>query len=218
MIRKRKGLKKPVFKAIKKTIQVMLIGLIVLAFLIGARYLYVLNRQIKEVNQWRSVVARETANYQIEPYTDIVLAIILTESKGNHIDLMQSSESKYGETNQIGTSEESIESGVKHLAEMIHSSEENHTDIWTAVQAYNFGQNYIPYVKSHGGFNYVELAEEYSKDILAPTLGNKDQTRYRYLNPRAVWYNGGYLYQDGGNFFYAEIVQYHLKWMKVLNK
>ena len=194
----------------------MLFLLIVL--IIGIRYIYMLKKQVTEVNKWQETVSQTAEEYGISEYEDIVMAIILTETKGNHIDLMQSSESKYGTTNQITTSEESIHSGVAHLAEVINESNNQGTDIWTAVQAYNFGSNYINYVSKNGNKNTIELAETYSRDILAPMLGNNTGKQYRYMNPQAFMRNRGYLYENGGNFFYADIVRWNMSIMKKIDK
>ena len=40
-------------------------------------------------------------------------------------------------------------------------------DLWTAVQAYNFGTDYIDYVAKNGGENTLELAESYSKSAFS---------------------------------------------------
>ena len=184
----------------------------------GSYYLWQVKKQVTEVKRWEANVLEATTEYDIVVYKDVVLAIILTETKGDHIDLMQSSEIKYGETNQITNSKESIDSGVEHLAEVIKESLNQKTDVWTAVQAYNFGLNYINYTSSHGGKNSVELAESYSKNVLAPALGNSEGKQYRYLTPRALKYNRGHLYQNGGNFFYAEIVRWNLKVIQFVDK
>lgn len=193
----------------------MLFFLIVL--IIGGRYLYILKKQVEEVNKWQETVGQTIEEYGISEYGGIVMAIILTETKGNHIDLMQSSESKYGTTNQITTSEESIHSGVAHLAEVINESESQGTDIWTAVQAYNFGSNYISFISERGNKNTIDLAEEYSRDVLAPMLGNNTGKQYRYMNPQAFIRNRGYLYENGGNFFYADIVKWNMSIMKMID-
>ncbi|QIL49799.1 lysozyme family protein [Vagococcus hydrophili] len=167
---------------------------------------------------WEDQVTTAAKQYGIEEYSDVILAIIYTESKGDHVDLMQSSESKYGTRNRIFTSEESIESGVEHLAEVIKEADAQKCDIWTAVQAYNFGSKYINYVSDHGKKNTLEISETYSRDILAPLLGNKTQETYFYKHPFALMHNGGKLYKDGGNFFYAESVKWNLKLVKLFSK
>lgn len=39
---------------------------------------------------------------------------------------------------------------------------------------YNFGKDYIVYVKNYGGENIVELVEVYFKDVLSLFLGNEE--------------------------------------------
>ncbi|WP_019724730.1 lysozyme family protein, partial [Enterococcus mundtii] len=75
----------------------------------------------------------------------------------------------------------------------------------TAIQAYNFGKDYIAYVNERGGKNTVRLAEEYSRDVLSPLLGNDNKKTYRYWRIQSLLYNGGYLYHNGGNMFYADV-------------
>lgn len=179
--------------------------------------IYKLNSQVNQVLKWEPTVNEATKKYDIEDYSDIVLAIIYTESKGNHIDIMQSSESRYGVRNQIMTSEESIDSGVLHLSEVIKEAERQQCDIWTAVQAYNFGSTYIDYVAKNGGVNSLELAETYSRDTLAPLLGNTTQETYFYKHPFALMYNRGKLYKNGGNLFYAESVKWNLRLIHIFS-
>lgn len=109
----------------------------------------------------------------MEEYESLVKGIILTESKGKGIDLMQSSESAYGKANLIDNQKESIDQGVSYLAEMINEAKKQGCDLDTAIQAYNFGKDYIVYVKNRGGENTMEIAEEYSKNVLSPLLGNE---------------------------------------------
>ncbi|MGX6977847.1 lysozyme family protein [Vagococcus elongatus] len=180
------------------------------------RYLYISKQRVDQINQWQSQVETLVKYYDIGEYRDIVLGIIFTESKGNHVDIMQSSESKYGKKDEINDTDESLESGIKFLSEAIHQSELLKTDVWTAVQAYNFGLNYITYVSERGGNHTIELAEEYSKNILAPALGNSTGEEYRYLTPRSVIHNGGRLYRDGGNFFYVDIVKWNVRLLNLL--
>ncbi|MGH2183153.1 lysozyme family protein, partial [Enterococcus faecalis] len=75
------------------------------------------------------------------------------------------------------------------------------------VQANNNGLNYIQFVKERCGKHTTELAEEYSREVLSPLLGNDQNTKYRYYPLQALVYNGDYLYQNGDNMFYAEIVK-----------
>ena len=88
---------------------------------------------------------------KIPEYKTLALAIIYTESKGKSGDIMQSSESVYGQQEVIETPEESIAHGVKFLAEALAKAKEAGCDEWTGVQAYNYGLDYIQFVKERGG-------------------------------------------------------------------
>ncbi|WP_086313018.1 hypothetical protein A5821_000594 [Enterococcus sp. 7F3_DIV0205] len=189
-----------------------------LLLIIGLGYLgYQIRQNVQQVMTYEDEVEQAVKVNNIPEYKNLVLAIIYTESKGQTEDLMQSSESAYGKRQMIGTTKESIDTGVAFLAQSITQANEAGCDIWTAVQAYNFGLDYIQFVKERGGKNSIRLAEEYSKEILSPLLGNNDQKTYRYYRPQALVYNGGFLYSNGGNMFYADIVKMNeqfIKWLK----
>ncbi|MBO0441710.1 lysozyme family protein [Candidatus Enterococcus ikei] len=195
-----------------------LIILLLLLLIIGLGYFgFKIRQNVQQVMTYETEVEQAVKENNIPKYKNLVLAIIYTESKGRTEDLMQSSESAYGERQMIGTTKESIDTGVAFLAQSIEQATTAGCDISTAVQAYNFGLDYIEFVKERGGKNSVRLAEEYSKEILSPLLGNSNQTMYRYYRPQALVYNGGFLYSNGGNMFYADIVkmnQQFIKWLQ----
>lgn len=191
--------------------------LLLVIIIVSGLITFKVRQDVKGVLVWEDEVKTAAKHYNIEEYSDVILAIIYTESKGNHVDLMQSSESKYGVRNQIFTSEESIDSGVEHLAEVIKEAKNQNCDIWTAVQSYNFGSKYINFVAARGSKNTLQLAEEYSRDTLAPLLGNSQKETYFYKHPMALLYNGGKLYKNGGNIFYAESVKWNLKAIKLFS-
>ena len=191
----------------KRWLRKLLLLLFLVLILLGVRHVFSIKKQVAQVTAWEGLVSQIATEQGLENYQDVIMAIIFTETKGNHLDLMQSSESKYGKQNEISSSEESIRLGITHLSEVLRLGQEQGVDIWTSVQAYNFGSNYIQYVAEHGGKNTVDLAESYSRDYLAPALGNDSQRSYRYLIPTSLKYQRPYLYENGGNFFYAEIVQ-----------
>ncbi len=189
----------------------MIIALLIGLLAFGGWRVYSLKKQVDEVNKWRSVVEKAVEENNIPQYKEVVLAIILTETKGKHVDLMQSSESKYGESDKVSTSKESIDTGVKFLADAVQKADKEGVDFWSAVQAYNFGLSYIDYVSKNGNKNSLKLAESYSKNKLAPLLGNTTKEKYRYWHIEAILYNGGYIYKDGGNLFYAKMVENNVK-------
>ena len=86
----------------------------------------------------------------------------------------------------------------------------------TAVQAYNFGRAYIDYIAKHGGENTLDLAKKYSKNIVAPSLGNVTGKTYSYYHPIALLH-GSKLYINGGNFYYSRQVRMNMYIMKVMN-
>ena len=155
---------------------------------------------LKKVYSYEETIAEQTEKYGISDYQELAMSIMLTESKGEGNDPMQSSESAYGKQNQFENAQDSIEQGVAYLAKLIKKSVDMDCDLWTAVQAYNFGTDYIDYVAKNGGENTLELAESYSKEVLSPLLGNDNEQTYRYWGWQSITYNGGYLYHNGGNF------------------
>ena len=149
--------------------------------LIGGLFLGYKNyTALKKVYSYEETIAEQTEKYGISDYQELAMSIMLTESKGEGNDPMQSSESAYGKQNQFENALDSIEQGVAYLAKLIKKSVDMDCDLWTAVQAYNFGTDYIDYVAKNGGENTLELAESYSKEVLSPLLGNDNEQTYRY--------------------------------------
>ncbi|MGM9903053.1 hypothetical protein A5844_000390 [Enterococcus sp. 10A9_DIV0425] len=186
--------------------------LVILLFLLGRTY-----QSLKRVDQYQAEITTAVEKYQMQDYENLVKAIILTESKGKGVDLMQSSESAHGQIGAITSQKESIDQGVSYLAEMIDEAQKQGCDLATAIQAYNFGKDYIVYVKNRGGKNSLSIAEEYSKNVLSPLLGNEEKKTYRYWRIQSLLYNGGYLYSNGGNMFYVDLVQMNekiIEWYK----
>ncbi|WP_159721902.1 lysozyme family protein [Enterococcus sp. CSURQ0835] len=203
---------------VKRGLKIIFVLLVVAALLLGGFLLFRTVKHAKQVDSYRSVVEKSAAKYGVKPYTNVILGIMMTESKGRGTDLMQSSESAYGDQGKIATKAESIENGVKHFAETYQAAKKADCDLNTAVQAYNFGLQYIDYVAKHGGKNTVELAENYSRDVLSPVLGNKQKSQYRYMKLQSLFYNGGYLYKNGGNMFYANVVKMNQQIVEAYHK
>ncbi|MGH1785295.1 lysozyme family protein [Enterococcus casseliflavus] len=185
-----------------------ILKLALVLLLIGAGvWVYRNYTALKAVYAYEEAIAQQTQAHDISEYQSLAMSIMLTESKGQGNDPMQSSESVYGKQNQFDTPEQSIEQGVSYLAELIEKAEQMNCDFWTAVQAYNFGIDYIDYVAARGGVNTLELAETYSREVLSPLLGNDTEQTYRYWGIQSVFYNGGHLYHNGGNLFYADLIK-----------
>ncbi|XBG82436.1 lysozyme family protein [Enterococcus cecorum] len=83
---------------------------------------------------------------------------------------MQSSESLTKQVGQLENQEQSIKQGTKHFKELLDYAQVRGCDYSTVLQAYNYGMDYIDYVANHGKHNTQELAEKYSKEVLAPAV------------------------------------------------
>ncbi|AWN20776.1 lysozyme family protein [Streptococcus sobrinus] len=175
-------------------------------------------QSVKRVLAYRPLVEKVLAEDDNDTNEDLVLAVIYTETKGQDDDVMQSSESSTGTTKSIRDNKESIKQGTRVLAQNLEKAQAAKTDSWTAVQAYNFGTNYIDYVSKRGGKNTIQLAKAYSKDVVAPSLGNKTGKTYYHINPVSILYGGGKLYVNGGNHYYAKQVQFSLFLIRLVDR
>lgn len=160
----------------------------------------------ESVLKWKPIMEEELAKYGMEEYIQVILAITATETDGTHLDVMQSSEAIGLAPNTIQDPVYSIQIGVKHFKNVVDQMNETGVDLNTAIQSYNFGTGYMSYVSENGGVHTTELAENYSKEVVAPSLGNTTGQTYSY--PASVAdENGNYLYTNGGNFYYVDLVQ-----------
>lgn len=173
-------------------------------------------RAAKAVLTYESQIEQALRNHNSLSHVDIVLAMIYTETKGKSTDVMQSSESLTGEMNSITDSQSSIQQGISLLSNNLVLAEEKGVDSWTAVQAYNFGSAYIDFVAENGGQNTLALSKAYSKNVVAPSLGNTEGQTYFYHHPIALLSGGGQLYVNGGNIYYSREVAFNLYWIKLV--
>lgn len=164
----------------------------------------------EEVLALRPIVEEEASKNGVSEYVPHLLGIIQVESGGKEPDPMQSSESAGLAPGTLADARSSIKQGVKYFSDLVNHSKEKKCDIWTTVQAYNFGGSYINYIGDNGGTTSTKLADNYSLTVVAPSLGNTTGRRYSYPNPVAIPYNGGFLYWNGGNFFYDLLVQQYV--------
>lgn len=151
-----------------------------------------------EVMAYRPQVEQYAWEAGIPEYVDYLLAIMQVETGGKEKDVMQSSESLGLPRNTLDT-EESIKQGCLYLAENLARAKELGCDELSAVQAYNFGIDYLDFIAERGGIQSIEIAEEFAK------IKSGGKTT-RYLDEIAIKYNGGYRYKFG-NMYYAEIVR-----------
>ncbi|MDV7740891.1 phage tail spike protein [Enterococcus gallinarum] len=154
-----------------------------------------------------------TKLYGISDYIGLAYALIMVEnpSTDGTDDIMQSSESAGYPGPGYLTGEASVKQGCKHLAQQIKNGQDQNVDIWGVMQGYNFGSAYIPWLANRGGKNTTDLAEEYSRDVVAPSLGNTTGAIYPYVNAVSQADGRTYLYVNGGNFHYAAMIRQYVK-------
>jgi soluble lytic murein transglycosylase-like protein len=139
-----------------------------------------------DARKYRPLIQTELAKYQLESYTNVVVALMQQESHGRGGDPMQASESAGLARNSITDPNQSIQLGVKHFHHILIYGKQKNVDFATIIQAYNMGSGYINFVSQQGGKHSEELAKQYSliqvnkKPNLYTCGGNKDNYRYPY--------------------------------------
>ena len=153
-----------------------------------------------------------TKLYGISDYIGLAYALIMVENPGTDgtDDIMQSSESAGLAPNTL-SGEASVKQGCKHLAQQIKNGQDQNVDIWGVMQGYNFGSAYIPWLANRGGVNTTDLAEVYSRTVVAPSVGNTTGATYPYVNAVSQADGRTYLYVNGGNFHYAAMIRQYVK-------
>jgi cell wall-associated NlpC family hydrolase len=123
-----------------------------------------------EVLAWKPEVEKYAKQFGIPQYVNLILALIQQESGGSSIDVMQSSEgafnTKYSKApNGITDPDYSVFCGVQEFKDAITKAgvkDINDTkNISLALQTYNFGQGFISFAKSKGGYS-LAVAQEFS--------------------------------------------------------
>ena len=174
--------------------------LILVLFVLFAGYkIYQVHHDVKQVMKYRTLVREVLDEHDTAANEELVLAMIYTETKGKDTDVMQSSESATGQTNAIRDNKESIRQGVQTLSDNLELASEKKVDVWTAVQAENT----------------LELAKKYSKEVVAPSLGNVTGKTYGYYNLISI-FHGPELYINGGNYYYSRQVKMNMHIMRLL--
>lgn len=167
------------------------------------------NKNLSEkVISYEPLVREIASEGGIESEVPYLLAIMQVESRGEGNDPMQSSESAGLPPNGISGPEWSIRQGIKYYKSIYDMAvgvgmQENKKAI---CQAYNFGASYVTWLPRNGGNHSIEVAEEYSKNVVAPSLGNTSGATYSYVNDVSKEAGKTYLYTNGGNFLYGELV------------
>lgn len=129
-----------------------------------------------EVEAYTPIIRVYANQYGIGEYVELIKAIMMQESGGQGLDPMQASESGYNTRfprtpNAITDPEYSIEVGVQTVADSLQQAEvESPVDmenIKLALQGYNFGNGFIPWVRENYGGYSVIAAIEFSNNMAA---------------------------------------------------
>lgn len=164
------------------------------------------------VEQWRELVTEVADEKGMSDYIDLVLAIIQVESGGDkYKDIMQSSESAGHPRNYFQDERQSVEQGITHLKNVVQLLKGYNNDYLDdhklIAQTYNFGLGFARYVGGRDLEGYdIDVSETYSKDVVAVSLGNLTGETYPYNNAVSERVGKTYLYRNGGNFLYGELI------------
>lgn len=123
-----------------------------------------------DVLKWKETVEKELSVYNLTAYTDLILVLIQLESDGILPDVMQASESIGLPPNSITDPLYSIKVGVAHFKRGIDDMNAHNVDIQTLIQAYNFGNAFIPYVAENGAIWKQAHSDQFAR-LQAQRLG-----------------------------------------------
>lgn len=126
---------------------------------------------------------------------------------------MQSSESAGLPRNSIRNPIDSIEQGIRYLSNIRNEAESLGIEDLSAIfQAYNFGSNYLSWLANNDYKHSLDIAEIYSRDVVAPSLGNTTGRRMEYVNAFPIANGKTYRYVNGGNFHLEIYVMPEANW------
>lgn len=123
---------------------------------------------------YRSDVEEIAAEYGMEDYTELILALMMQESSGLGTDVMQASEGGFNTEypqvpGGITDVDYSIRCGIQELKHALEKAgatgPEDLNAVRLALQAYNFGTDvYLDYMEEHGETSWsVESAEAFAQ-------------------------------------------------------
>ena len=181
-----------------------------------------------EVLSYRPAVERIAAKYGMSEYVELILAVMMQESGGRGLDVMQAAEGSFNtkyphKPNGITDPEYSIECGIQELKYALEKAGcTGPTDldrIKLALQGYNYGSGYIDWAMERDGGYTKENAIAYSDMMCArpswpyDRYGDKEYVEH-VLRYYQITNNGGsypangmqiphYLQTDYGNIPYG---------------
>ncbi len=166
-------------------------------YLYGTNILGGVNGAISpEVYKYDALIRQYAEIYGVQDFIEVIYAIMMTESGGRVVDVMQSSECGYNtkypnEPNGITDSEYSIDVGIHYFADCLNLA--NCTDVKDldklslALQGYNFGTGYITWAKNKYGSYSESNAIEFS-NIQKAKLGWSSYGNTKYVSKVMSYY------------------------------
>lgn len=139
----------------------------------------------EDVRRYEPLLRKYAELNGVQDQLEIIMALIMQESGGRSLDVMQSSESCGLPANSITDPEYSIQCGMKHFAKVFRSAG---GDIKLTLQSYNFGSGFISYCKTRGGYskeNVIAFSEMWAAKKGWERYGDVDYVEHvmRYYNP-----------------------------------
>lgn len=152
----------------------------------------------KKVQEYRPTVEKYAKQYDVEEHVDVLLAMMMQESRGRGNDPMQSSESYCGTVGCIDDPLLSIEQGVYYFSETLEAAD---GDLKLAIQSYNFGKGFIHYVKERTGEYSQDIAIQFSQEMYEKA---EDKSIYTCLREEAKEYEACY----GDIYYVRDVMQF----------
>ncbi|MEE1498862.1 MAG: lysozyme family protein [Enterococcus hirae] len=153
--------------------------------------------------QWREKVVTEAKKQNIESFTNVILSIIWVESGGDGEtvpDIMGIAKAQ--NLNQTINPEKSIELGVAYFANLIRKAQMYQLGNLAAIQAYNYGEDYLDeLIRTDSKYTF-----EHSK-AYAQERSNGEVVSYNKGVALDLGYNWRYAF---GDMFYARLISYNL--------
>ncbi|HHL0974092.1 TPA: lysozyme family protein [Bacillus cereus] len=124
-----------------------------------------------EVLKWEPLVRKYAQEFGVEPYVPLMLSLIMQESGGRLLDVMQSAEGAFNTRypkiqNGISDPDYSIWCGVQEFKHSITianvQSPSDINRIKLALQTYNFGPGFLNFINRNGGEYTLELAKQFA--------------------------------------------------------
>lgn len=145
----------------------------------------------EEVEAYTPIIKEYAKEYSMEEYVELIKAVMMQESGGKGNDPMQSSEcgfnTKYPKKpNGITDPNYSIKCGIQNLKSVLNAAKvQNPVDmdrIKLALQGYNFGNGYIPWVvEKYGGYSKasaIEFSNEQAKKLGWDSYGDAEYVEH----------------------------------------